>query len=159
MIKIKFNDQKTITLLAMLSFLLVACQSSPQTKNTHQVSKERALQPVSSLDGLSGIRWQITEIAGQKARFFQQQPYLLLNPQSKRLQGNTGCNSIFGQYQIQNNQALSLQANASHDSCDHALAQEADLMQVLQQVSRYQLSGKHLNLYDAQGRVVLVAQK
>ena len=153
---IKLNVQKTSAFIVLWSVFCVGCQS---TSKPQPQSLERPLQLQKSPDGLSNLDWKIVTIAGQKARFFQQQPYLRFNAATGRIQGNTGCNSLFGQYQRQAPDRLTLTANATHDSCDHALAQEADLMQSLMAVQRYHLHANNLNLLDAQGNILIVLQR
>ena len=133
---------------------LMACQSQTAVKNT--TSSERPLQVIRSQDGIQNLQWQITQISSKPAKFFQQQPMLQLNSNIKRLQGNTGCNSLFGEYQIDTqNQTLTITANASHQSCDGALAQEAELMDALIAVKRYQLEGQRLRLLNDKGQTLI----
>ena len=47
---------------------------------------------------------------------------------------------------------------AGHDSCPKALAQEADLMDLIQRVERFQFDGANLYLLDAKGQRLIQAQ-
>ena len=47
---------------------------------------------------------------------------------------------------------------AGHDSCPKALAQEADLMDLIQRVERFQFDGTNLYLLDAKGQRLIQAQ-
>lgn len=146
-------------LLSSLTFL-TACQSQSTPKVQQKGTAERPLNALQSPDGVQNIRWSITDISAKKALFFQQQPYIQFNSRLQTLQGSTGCNSIFGKYEINNQKAsLRFTANASHQSCDHALAQEAELMQALQQVQSYQVQGNIIRLLDARGQTLVTAKK
>ena len=133
---------------------LMACQSQTPVKNT--TSAERPLKVIRSQDGIQNIQWKITQISSKPAKFFHQQPTLQLNSNIKRLQGNTGCNLLFGEYQLNTqNQSLDIMAKASHESCDGALAQEAELMDALIAVKRYQLEGQRLRLLNDKGQTLI----
>jgi heat shock protein HslJ len=145
------------------SFVLAACQTSPQPTTSISSSKghqERPLKLTQSTDGLQDIAWQIQQINGQNARFYGQTPSLKLNSQFKRIEGHTGCNQIQGRYELNHSQkSLTLDAKAGHYSCDKALAQEAELADALQNVRRFQLNQRQLILLDARGRTLISAQR
>lgn len=153
----KFN---LFLLFGLCGFLFVGCQSQTPN-NTHKgVSKEQVLNPIRMQDGVQDIHWEIVQIQGQKAKFFAQTPYLSFRSQFKQIQGSTGCNTLSGKYQIETaKRQLDMNAQAGHGSCDNALAQEADLLDVLQATTQFQLSGKFLYLKNRQGQTLLQAQK
>ena len=144
--------------------LLVACQSQPQTVQKTTLQPKRMAQPPAmqvrkSSDGVQDIEWQIMMIQGKRALFFNQYPSIRLNSVSKLVSGHTGCNTLYGEYQYDFNQKkLNLDLRAGHYSCDKALAQEADLMDALQRVERFQLDGTNLYLLDAKGQRLIQAQ-
>lgn len=113
-----------------------------------------------SADGIQDIDWQITQISGHKAKFFTQWPTLSLNSAIKTVSGHTGCNAVFGRYTFDfSQQKLDMQVNAGHLSCDGALAQEAELVDALQRIQRFQLVGNTLYLLDQSGQRLIQAQK
>ena len=153
--KITKNSKRCLVIMLFAVFL-IACQSTPTPKS----SNEKPLKVIKTSDGLQNISWKMISVNGKKAQFFFQQPSLMLNSQSQRVQGHTGCNAIFGDYRLNSQtQQLSMTVKATHQSCDHALAQEADLLQGLMAVQRYQFSGNSLNLLDGQGNILIVLQR
>ncbi|WP_168408009.1 META domain-containing protein [Acinetobacter indicus] len=144
---------------------ITACQSTPPSSTASKVqSQSRAVKAPAAVkrssDGLQDIRWEIQTIQGKKACYFHASPYLMLNSRFQNLQGSTGCNSLSGRYQLQFSQGrLSLNSRATHNSCDHALAQEADLMDALQRVKRFQLQGKTLYFLDERGLMLIQANQ
>ncbi|MFI7817418.1 META domain-containing protein, partial [Acinetobacter baumannii] len=85
-------------LFIAISLVLAACQSTPQPNNhkgqvkpTHRVQTPVVKKKVSP-DGVQDIDWQITQINGHKAKFFNQWPTLSLNSTVKTVTGHTGCN-------------------------------------------------------------------
>lgn len=154
-------------ILVTISLVLAACQSAPdqstkkvQTKKTvHHVQSPVVKKRVSA-DGIQDIDWQITQISGHKAKFFTQWPTLSLNSAIKTVSGHTGCNAVFGRYTFDfSQQKLDMQVNAGHLSCDGALAQEAELVDALQRIQRFQLVGNTLYLLDQSGQRLIQAQK
>ena len=147
--------KKSVNCLLFTFFVtgLAACQSKAPVKNS---SAERPLQVIRSTDAIQNVQWKMTHIGTKPAKFFHQQPMLQFNSNIKRLQGSTGCNSLFGEYQLNTQtQTLEIIAKASHQSCDGALAQEAELMDALIAVKRYQLEGQRLRLLNDKGQTLI----
>lgn len=153
----------------MFSLLIMACQSTPKstakTPNnttakglpnlTTQVTT-RAVPVVRSQDGVQDVRWTIAQVKFKKALFFNQVPFLQLNSAQQRVQAHTGCNPIFGAYKMNFAQkTLSFDVQAAHMSCDHALSQEADLMDALARTNYFNVNGRKLEFLD-QNRQVLI---
>lgn len=139
----------------------VKYQSKPQNRaadGTKLSPTPAPLPVIRSQDGFQDLRWTIQEINGRRAQFFTQYPSLLLQSQNQRIFGHTGCNAIFGQYQVNTaNQNISFKANAEHLACDNALAQEAELMEALSRISHYQIQGKNMTLFDKSNHVLIRA--
>lgn len=150
-------------------FALVGCQSTtaPIQKNNGKPAlnahhlKQSSVQPLrKSIDGVQDVTWQITSVLQKRAKFFNQMPFLTLNSAVQTVQGNTGCNMIYGRYTYNFAlQQLDLDVRAGHQSCDGALAQEAELMDVLQRVKRFKLQGNQILLLDQSGQILVQAQK
>ncbi len=134
-------------------------EKSSNKKNSSSDSSICCKKRVSA-DGIQDIDWQITQISGHKAKFFNQWPILSLNSAVKTVSGHTGCNAVFGRYTFNfSQQKLDMQVNAGHSSCDGALAQEAELVDALQRIQRFQLVGNTLYLLDQSGQRLIQAQK
>ncbi|ENV81729.1 hypothetical protein F941_02872 [Acinetobacter bouvetii DSM 14964 = CIP 107468] len=148
----------------MCAVLLSACQNSGQkTVSVAKGNPQSAAHPLPlmrSMDGVQDVHWELTQIQGEKAQFFYSAPYLLFNTQLKQVQGNTGCNALSGSYEMNvPMQTLNIQARAGHMSCEHALAQEAVLMDILGQAVNFQVSGNRLTLRNESGQVLLQGKK
>lgn len=145
--------------------MLAACQSQPSKvqKNTLQpkrVTQLPSMQVRKSTDGVQDVDWQITMIQNKRALFFNQYPSFSLNSVSKLVSGHTGCNNLYGRYTYDFAQRkLDFDVMAGHYSCNKALAQEADLMDAIQRVTRFQFVGTNLYLLDAQGQRLIQAQR
>ncbi|QER38720.1 META domain-containing protein [Acinetobacter suaedae] len=153
------------TLIFSTVLMVAACQSQPQKvqKNTLQPKPANTLPPMQvrkSSDGVQDVDWQITTIQNKRALFFNQYPSFTLNSVSKSVSGHTGCNNIYGRYRYDFAQRkLDFDVRAGHYSCNKALAQEADLMDALQRVERFQYDGTNLYLLDARGQRLIQAQR
>ncbi|WP_374572794.1 META domain-containing protein [Acinetobacter sp.] len=154
----KYTEKCGLAVILSAALLLAGCQSASHAPSA--ASAERPAQAMRSMDGLQDERWEITQISGQKAKFFHHQPYLQFGSQFRQLRGNSGCNELAGSYELDAGQrTVKLNARAGHFSCDGALAQEAVLMDALQDAERFQLKGGKLILQDKSGRDLLQAQK
>lgn len=160
--------QKCVQVMVVCSAMVLgACSSQPTSKPSLQplpLGAKAVLltqQKVKvSPDGVQDIAWKIVQIKQQRANFYQQVPSLMLNSAVKTVSGHTGCNSIFGRYEMNSAQkTVDLTVQAGHQSCDGALAQEADLVDALQRVERFQLSVNQLLLQDKMGQTLIQAQK
>ncbi len=148
---------------------LAACQSTttPVQKNNVKRSSNVHNHPQSlpqptrkSSDGIQDVTWQITSVQQKRAKFFSQTPFLTLNSTSQTVQGSTGCNAIYGRYTYNFAlQQLDMDIRAGHQSCDGALAQEAELIDAFQRVKRFKLQGNAILLLDQNGQILLQAQK
>ena len=153
----------TIILLILCSLntlFLTACQSNSAPKNVKATSNERPLNVIRSHDGVQNLRWKILEIEGRKLRFFQQEPYIQFNANLLRVEGSTGCNVLFGKYRLNTQTTkIDLDVKAGYQSCNDALAQEAELMTALNEIQSYKLVGNRIQFYNDRGQMILVGQK
>lgn len=162
-----FNARKKIVafyvhalILGFSLIVLGGCQSQPSSSAAKSMVKEQPLQLIQQADGLQNVHWKLLEIQGKKAQFFYQMPFIRLMAQGQYVQGSTGCNSLSGKYFLEyKKQKLTFEAKAGHQSCDGALAQEAQLMDALMDARRFQLVGNRLHVFDQTGKVLFIAQK
>ena len=154
------------TFVFMVVATLAACQSqAPQRVSNATLQPKRGsqlplMQVRKSMDGVQDIEWKIISVQNKKMIFFNQYPSLLLNSASKTISGNTGCNVIYGRYQYEfAQQKIDFDAMAGHESCQKSLAQEADLMDAIQRIQRFQFDGTNLYLIDERGQRLIHAQR
>lgn len=161
------------------SLAITACQSTSTQKivtqkisnSTAATARSTSHQPTASttayrplavknagIPGLTDFRWDLVSINSKNPQPFINRPYLFLQSAAKTISGSTGCNALMGNYQIAEPQALKIQALAGHMACDDALAQEAEIMDVLGRVTRYQLQQNMLYLYDQNGALLMTAR-
>lgn len=165
-------------LLLSSSLTLGACQTTPQQKivtqkvtgqphhtasTTHNTSPNpAAYRPLvvqnTGIPGLTDLKWELVSINSKNPQPFINQPYLFLQSAAKAVSGSTGCNALTGNYESREPLSLKIQALAGHMACDDALAQEAEIMDVLGRITRYQLQQNMLYLYDKSGALLMTAR-
>ena len=150
---------------------LVACQSTPNSKIVNkQVTRAIAGQSTGQVGykplivnqgiaGLTDINWDIVSLNSKNPQVFINRPYLFLQAANRRVAGSTGCNALRGEYDMPAANNIIFQAAAGHMSCANALAQEADILDVLSRIKTYQLQQNMLFLYDQQGQLLLSAKR
>lgn len=164
------NKLKLISMMSVSLFLL-ACQSTPKNVSKPQAKPNtlpnlttqvttQAVPIVRSQDGVQDIRWTISHVKSRTALNFSQAPALHLNSAQQRVLGNTGCNPIFGTYQIDAaKKTITFDVKAAHMSCVNALSQEADLMDALVRSKYFELKGRELELFDQSRQSLIKLQQ
>lgn len=156
---------QTIKVLSLVFFVggLGGCQNKPipnknnKATNTTKTYQALIVQNVKKFPILLvNTKWNITKIHQHSALAFNNQPYLYLLQQSNQVMGSTGCNQLTGSYHLKPS-GIEFDTKAGYEYCENALAQEAELMDGLARVRRYQMSQNTLTFYDAQGLIVIQA--
>ncbi len=154
---------KVLCLFAVVS--LVGCQGTSTSSSKYKTSGQtlkvnsQTVPVIKSKDGVQDIPWTMSRIKFKKALFFSDMPKFTLQSRHQRIIGNTGCNTIYGTYNIDvAQQRLKFQVNAGHQSCNGALAQEAELMDALSRVEYFSLQAKTLSMYDASRQMLIQAE-
>jgi heat shock protein HslJ len=133
---------RKLFILFTLPLSLLACQAQQRTaSNTNSARK------------LTQTQWQLVEVNGQKLTEEQKKgAYILLEDSSKHIMGNSGCNSIYGAFNIINNKKIQLKnMGISARDCSHPDL-EKQLIYGLMAVDSYELSDNGLILSQSNGR-------
>ncbi len=150
------TSQKIVTQKVATS---ATAQTASANQNTGNPATYRPLTvKVAGIPGLTDLRWDLVSINSKNPQPFINRPYLFLQSTAKAVSGSTGCNALSGKYESGDLKSLKIQALAGHMTCDDALAQEAEIMDVLGRVNRYQLQQNMLYLYDQNGGLLLTAR-
>jgi putative lipoprotein len=98
---------------------------------------------------LENTYWRLTEVAGKPVAApaaGQPEAHLRLTAQDKRLQGNTGCNSMTGGYTLEGDSLRFTQIASTLRMCADTAAIETAFTKSLGETTDYRLSGDHLEL-------------
>ncbi|MFU8925948.1 META domain-containing protein [Acinetobacter puyangensis] len=168
----RLNSVFAQVFLIGMAVLMTACQSHSPTQsasknkgsgqkatNTPLQLNTQSIPVIKSKDGIQDIKWMIKSVKSKKALYFNQMPSVLLQSNVQRVIGNTGCNSIYGSYQIDvSKKTIQFKTNAGHQSCDNALAQEAELMDAFARVQYFSVQNKRITFYDVNRQVLITAE-
>jgi uncharacterized lipoprotein YbaY/heat shock protein HslJ len=104
---------------------------------------------------LMNVRWVPTQIAGAEVTVTGQQrePWIMLDPRSKRLSGSGGCNRISGGFQA-GRDTLRFGRMASTMMACPGLEAETAFLRALEATRRYHVLGRTLELLDGDGRLL-----
>lgn len=157
------NRKKNFFLVSMSAFFmtcLMGCQSNTPSSKSQISSAEHPLHVIRGQDGIQNVRLKMIEINGEKAKFFQQEPYFELQPNQRLLLGNTGCNPLFGTYRLDTQLSkIDFDARAGYQYCSDALAQEAELISILNDIQSYKFVKNQIQFLNVHGQTVLITQK
>lgn len=105
--------------------------------------------------GLENSRWVPTQIAGRGVSVTeaQREPWIELEPRSKRMTGSGGCNRISGGYEAGPGTLRFGQIMHTQMACP-AMEGETAFLRALTNTRRYQVLGRVLELRDDSGRVL-----
>lgn len=131
---------RTLLPALLLAFGLTACAS----------------QPPSSDEPLTNRYWRVLEIDGQPVRGenSQTEPHIVLGPEHKA-HGSDGCNRFTGGYDDAKGLRFSRLASTMMACPEPVMVQAQKFMQATAATVDYRISGKRLELLDANGQVRL----
>jgi copper homeostasis protein (lipoprotein) len=106
--------------------------------------------------GIESSRWRPTRIGDRAVRVAanEHEPWIVLDPQTKRVSGSGGCNHLSGSYETSEG-ALRFGPLASTQSACPSLETETALLAALERVRRYRVFGRILELLDDRGGLLV----
>lgn len=126
------------------------------------VERYRGIWPGETCDGqkpsppLQETHWRLTRLEGKPVLLAdgQKEPILAFQGGDTRFAGNTGCNNLMGSYHL-SGADLSLSSIAvTKMACLLGMDIESGMFTALGKVSTWKIAGQHLELFDAENRVV-----
>jgi heat shock protein HslJ len=143
-----------LVMISALMLVLAGCNSKPQqSQRPLSVNDTQPVKPPQLIE----TRWKIDQLGASKMQSFTELPMLVFAIKKQQVWGSTGCNRLTGSYVLGTTTALTIRANISRLNCEGALAQEAKLLDALDQTRLYQLSGQTLRLLDRNHQMVVLA--
>lgn len=129
-----------------LSILLFSCNTTKNVNPNTTISQKKP-------SGIVEKYWKLIEINGQKVtaeNFTSKEPHLILKSEENRVNGNGGCNSFFGTYEMQANaNRISFSKIGSTRMACMEPNVEADFLNVLETVDNYTVKNDTLQLNKA----------
>ena len=84
----------------------------------------------------------------------RREPHLRLVPEGMRVQGFGGCNRFFGEYELEVQELRFSKMGMTRMACLEGMDQEAAFLKVLEATTRWNILGRHLDLYGAGGELL-----
>jgi heat shock protein HslJ len=105
---------------------------------------------------LENTHWRLTWMPGAKidAATPRQAPYILLDPESRRVSGSGGCNRLMGGYELEGDRLRFTGTARTMMACANGMAVEDTFVKALESTREWKVSGGSLSLLDGQGQAL-----
>jgi copper homeostasis protein (lipoprotein) len=103
---------------------------------------------------LENTHWALTSLNDRPvtARAGQQEPYLMLNAETRRMSGWAGCSSVSARYRANDQHLMFAKVMSMQTPCRSGTELERRFLAALRSVSRARVTGQRLELFDARGK-------
>lgn len=102
--------------------------------------------------------WKVVELSGVKVNWQhenQREPHIIFRSFENRFNGNSGCNTFSGSYELLTGNEIMLgQIMATKMYCEGAMTVEDQLFQILEKVNGYSVIGDALSFTDKEGNCI-----
>lgn len=108
------------------------------------------LSKQSHISGVEGVYWKLVELRGQPIpETAPSTPFFIMVPGSGRVNGNGGCNTLMGGYELEEGSRISFSQFASTMKACQNADFEPEFLKVFDMVDNYSLKGDRLTLNKA----------
>ncbi|RYE21440.1 MAG: META domain-containing protein [Sphingobacteriales bacterium] len=130
-------------LIALVS-ISVSCYAGKRDMRKEKAPKHNTKKKAE----LEATHWSLTEIDGKPVASGDERimPFIMFGKKG-RLEGNTGCNSLGGTYDLGRFDAIKIEAVSTKMACPD-MTGEAYMNNALSYANRYMINGRHLLLYN-----------
>lgn len=106
--------------------------------------------------GLENTHWKLTWMPGTKIESVtpQRAPFIMLDSTSHRMSGSDGCNRLMGGYEMEGDHLRFPGTARTMMACGGGMKTEGALVDALDKVREWKVSGSTLSLMDADGHVL-----
>lgn len=135
--------------------------------NQSYIINGSSLEPLAQMQNSETIEdtlWYLKSYRNEAGEIVSAQVYRDNNPSLKfsegRLGGNATCNRFFGSYALEGNQLTIEGGGSTLMACpDEFMIQERMFLTQLEQVNRYAIADRELQLLNAEGEILLILEK
>jgi len=105
---------------------------------------------------LENTHWKLIQLGDKPVTVAskQREPYFVLNAETKRVTGLRGCNRLMGSYKLNGGQLSFSHLAGTMMACIEGIDAEREFLKSLIEVANWKITGQHLELSDANGKVV-----
>lgn len=148
MIILKIKPMKQLFLVAAaFSFIASGCH---QSKTVAATAQQRGMPGYNA--PLTDIRWMLVELNGKAIVQApdDKQMYIRFVSNGQRLEGNGGCNTLLGKFELGDHERIKIIPGSTLMACAEAkMVTEKDFTTVLNTADSYFISGDTLQLFRA----------
>ncbi len=117
---------------------------------TRRASATPAVSPAALK--LEGTYWRLVELAGAPALSEGREAFLVLDPERTSLSGSTGCNRVFGRYELAGSSLRLTPGGMTRMGCPEPLMKQEDAyLRALRETTGYRIDGDRLELLGKKG--------
>jgi heat shock protein HslJ len=108
------------------------------------------------MTALENTHWKLTWMPGTKIESVtpQRAPFIMLDSASHRMSGSGGCNRLMGGYELESDHLRFPGVTRTMMACASGMKTEGALVDALDKVREWKVSGSTLSLMDADGHVL-----
>lgn len=106
--------------------------------------------------GLLNAKWVLVALNDEPVELEreEQRPHFTLEAEENRMTGFTGCNRMFGTYEIEGERLSFGPIGATKMACMDTMDLERDFLKAIEATASYYLAVEELELFDADGKNV-----
>lgn len=138
-------------LFVSIAVLITSCSTPATTVTEKQKDTTIVLHDIWALETIDGAKLEFTDQ--------QRRPQLEINPTTKKVMGNDGCNNFMGEIKTVDNKQLVLGPLAGTKMACPDMSITNKLNQRLSNIQSYKVADLRLRLYDKSGNELLVFRK
>ena len=153
-----------LVVVAVLPFAALACARQPSSEDTGSPpaagatasAQPPAATPAAGTPDIRGTDWRLVALGDKPVAAVDtgRAPRILLQPDSKQVNGSGGCNRMFGVYEL-NGDALRFSGIGSTKmACKDGMDTETAFLPSLLRVAKWRVTGQQLELSDSTGAVL-----
>jgi heat shock protein HslJ len=105
---------------------------------------------------LRGTYWKLVQLGGMpvQAADRQREPHLIFATAQPRVSGSGGCNRVVGPFEFNGEKLRVPRMASTRMACSAGMEQEQQFLRLIEKVQRYRISGRHLEMLDAESVVI-----
>lgn len=116
--------------------------------------------PPTSAAHLENTYWRLIRLEDQPVTGIskEREPYFILNSETGRVSGSGGCNRMTGSYKLDRDHLSFSQMASTMMACIKGMDTEKEFLKALNEVSKWKITGQHLQLSNASGNMVAILE-
>lgn len=140
----------SILFLSLFSLVLMSCGGNKKAENDATVNDTRVIEQGDFDQQIAGKYWKLIKLEGQEVEMAENQEreiFFTLNADDKTVGGFAGCNSITGEYELEEGNRINFKnMGITMMICPDVDVDESEFMQVFELTNNYTIHKDTLSL-------------